>query len=349
MTCKEKREESNSTYSFKETLLRRCEDYGIRLDTNIGQHLLVDSEVIRKMIEFIPAGARVIEIGAGPGQITEAVLEKNTLVVAIEIDRRFAPFLDSLKQGSGGRLEVIYGNALNQNWRRLTDTREEEKVWLIGSLPYHITEPLMATITELPIAGAVFLTGARFSSEIEAFRRSSSSFGKLTLLVNTFFRVEVVSEVDKVCFYPKPRTNSKIIFLVPRDDSEYLENETLFIFRQLFLGSSRSPLVKNALKEALIEYEEIRVRQRRGKKEGNRFLRRQIRRELKMIVAGVSELINAPKDKRKPLMTQNEARRIIEDLKLPEYILNKPLEQLNNQELRILFDRLREKFGLPFE
>jgi len=334
---------------FEETLRRRCQEYGIRLDTNIGQHLLVDPGVIKEMVKFIPPGVEVIEIGAGPGQITEALLEKTSRVVAIEIDSQFAPLLDSLKQKSGGRLEVIYGSALEQNWQRLTGTKEE-KVWLIGSLPYHITEPLMATIANLPIKGAVFLVGARFASEIEAFQGNSSSFGKLTLLVNTFFYVKVISEVDKNCFYPKPRTKSKIIVLIPRDKSDYLENEVLFIFRYLFLGSSRSALVKNALKEALIRYNEFSMRQGREKREGNRFLRREIRRQLRrMIRTGASEPIGAQEKRRKPLMTKNEARAIIEDLEVSKDILDKPLEQLSNQELRILFDSLRKKFGSPFE
>ncbi|XP_056672030.1 dimethyladenosine transferase 2, mitochondrial [Monodelphis domestica] len=54
------------------------------------------------------SGARVLECNPGPGMITSALLNAGLQVIALERDRTFLPYLESLKNHLNGQLEVIY-------------------------------------------------------------------------------------------------------------------------------------------------------------------------------------------------------------------------------------------------
>lgn len=288
---------------FRKNLLASLEVYGIQLKPEIGQHLLVNEVVISQLVEAIPQYASVIEIGAGPGQITQKLAQRHSPVTAVEIDRQFRPHLEELRS-QYANLILIFGDVLRIKLDELIKGQGE--VWLAGNLPHHITEPLFMQIASLPIEGAVFLIGARFGREIQAISPGSSGFGKLTLLVNTFFSPEILQKVPKKDFYPASRTDSIIVRLARRDEEEYLRHKTRYILRELFLTARRSTLTKNALMNALIKFEQGRRSQK---------------------------------------MTKNDARREISSLNLPELLLNKPVEQLNNAELEKLYGALGRRFG----
>lgn len=280
------------------------------LKPEIGQHLLINEQVMRQVVDTIPNGYMIFEIGAGPGLLTKHLVQKAKQVVAVEIDSNFEPNLSPLEQKSKN-LQVIFSNALDvlreRDFKKLFSGKEN--LWIAGNIPYHITEPLMGRLIKLPIDGATFLIGAKFVNEISV-SSDSEQFGKLTLLVNTFFKVEIIGFVNKSSFNPPPRTTSAIIKLVTKSKKELLSSLNLFVISELFLSADRGILVKNQLREAIIEYKEY---QKKGEAK----------------ISG------------KPLMTKNEAREIINRLKIPYEILNKALEQLNNFEFRILSERLQ--------
>lgn len=221
---------------------------------NFGQHFLTDKKVLEKFVSQIPAGATVIEIGAGPGQITEALLKQRCRVTTIEIDEQFKPFLDKLRK-KFPKLTILYEDVLRVNFGRLIG--KKKNFWLTGNLPYHITEPLLAKISALQIIGAVFLIGKRFAESLEKTGVENRNLGHLAILVNTFFESEIIKKVNKKSFYPIPRTNSFIVRLVPRKEEEFTSNQNLFILRELFRTAQKGTLLKNALKKAFLRFKKI--------------------------------------------------------------------------------------------
>ncbi|OIP03948.1 hypothetical protein COS31_00365 [Candidatus Roizmanbacteria bacterium CG02_land_8_20_14_3_00_36_15] len=262
-------------------------NYKIVPKTEIGQHFLTNNKVLELVVKQIPLKSKVLEIGAGPGQLTEKLAESVKCVEAVEIDRQFLPLLEAIKKKQS-QVNIIIGDALDLDFKKYAD------FWIAGNLPYHITEPLLAKIINLPIKGAVFLVGQSFGQEATALINKAEHFGKLSLLVFTFFEAKVLARVKKEDFDPKPRTDSLLIVLVPRKESEY-KDRLLFLLRWLILGARKSALIKNSLREGLIKYQKI---------------------------------------------TKNEARDLIADLKLPNGLLEKPFEQLNNHEYLLLYKAL---------
>ena len=57
-------------------------------DKSLGQHFLINDELIARSIEFgsVTKDDHVLEIGPGPGVLTEALLATGCTVTAIEID-----------------------------------------------------------------------------------------------------------------------------------------------------------------------------------------------------------------------------------------------------------------------
>ncbi len=280
-----------------------------RLKTDIGQHFLIDENVMDKMLETIPISDVIIEIGAGSGLLTQYLIQKANKVIAIEIDEKFKNKLEAI---GNSNFEVVIGNALellrSNNFKKITNNKKN--VWVVGNIPYHITEPLMMSLVNLPISGATFLTGARFANTITP-RIDNESLSKLTLLTNTFFNIEVIDFVDKSSFEPQPRTTSAIIHLKKKNEQEILENEQIYLFSKIFLSAQKGTLIKNIFIEAIISFNEYKK-------------------------------IGETKQNKKPLMTKNQAREKIFSLKIPETILNKSVEQLNNEEFKLLSDKLNK-------
>lgn len=261
--------------------------------TYLGQHFLVSKEILEYLSNSIPKNNIVAEIGAGDGRLTELLAKNAKRVIAVEIDKDRFGDLRKMEQ-KNRNLKVIFADFLTLNYGNLGNPR-----YLIGSLPYHIIEPLFMKIFNWPIKKAVFTLGARFYTELKADYQDSN-FGKLNLLINTFYNWKVLKELPKDTFYPQPPTPAFIIEFTPMSKKEFLNNLNLFLFRELFYSSAKGTKVKNVLKEGLINY-----------------YRRQ-------------DLI----------LSQNEAKNKIVSGNLRETLLEKSFEQLNNQELGELASRL---------
>ena len=63
---------------------------------SLSQNFLIDGNIIRKIIQLadVKPGDNVLEIGPGPGVLTEALLEQGANLIAIEKDKKSC--LDSI-------------------------------------------------------------------------------------------------------------------------------------------------------------------------------------------------------------------------------------------------------------
>ena len=101
------------------------------------QHFLIDDSVLEREVDYagITQEDTVLEIGAGPGVLTEKIAAKAGKVVVIEKDARFKPILDTLPG-----VEVIIGDALEVEWPEFNK--------FLSNLPYTISSPLTFKLLE---------------------------------------------------------------------------------------------------------------------------------------------------------------------------------------------------------
>ena len=91
------------------TLLRAR---GFRFAHALGQNFLADDEVLSRIADSAQAdGACVLEIGAGAGCLTVPLASRAKKVLAVEIDERLIPVLETALQGRKN-VRIVQGDAL---------------------------------------------------------------------------------------------------------------------------------------------------------------------------------------------------------------------------------------------
>ena len=329
---------SEASSGLKRLVLEKLDASGITPNEKLGQHFLLDQGVINVLTEPVSPNDIVIEIGAGVGQLTEALAEKEAQVVSVEVDRRYEPVLSQIADNHPN-VRIVFGDALALDFRQLLPKDvDPEGILVIASLPYHITEPFLHKLAHFPCREARLLVGRRLVYALQALE-SQANFGQLSLVGQTFFHLEVLDQVDREVFYPVPRAKSAIISLIPREESEFTTNQARLLLRGLLTPGRKSPLVKNVLKEGLTAYAQVINQNGLLSKKGKR---RKERREVKRYLKGIAQKRVQGESREKPFLTQNKARAKINALGLSERILNNPFRRLNNSELEILSRALKK-------
>jgi 16S rRNA A1518/A1519 N6-dimethyltransferase RsmA/KsgA/DIM1 with predicted DNA glycosylase/AP lyase activity len=179
---------------------------GITLDVDrLDQHVIVDSGVIRVVVDSAGVNATdvVLEIGPGPGTITLELARRAGRVVAMEVDGRFRPLLDALPPN----VDVRYVDAARAPWPRFDV--------LVSNPPYGLLQAIFERLFLLRPARAVLLAGSATSRSLLA-APGTSQFTRSSLIAQAAFDIEVVARVSREAFYPRPRTPSHVIRLERR-------------------------------------------------------------------------------------------------------------------------------------
>lgn len=190
---------------------------------SLGQNFLKDQGISRKIVRTLGIGAEdcVIEIGPGPGALTEHMVEVNPArLILVEKDdhwaaERAASLGAELFPGAfplpEARRAVVCADALRLPWESL-----DFPCKLIGNLPYNVASPLMWEI----FSRASGLTRAVFMIQKEVGLRicaepGTSAYGALTVWVKSFMRPKMEFIVPPHVFYPAPKVDSAVLSFEP--------------------------------------------------------------------------------------------------------------------------------------
>ncbi len=192
---------------YKSNLFRKLETFGIQLDPDRkDQHLVVNPYIIDDLISFgeIKQGDTVLEIGGGPGNITEKLAKKAGRVYVLEIDKRFQPILESLKK-ENPNIEIIMGDFLNVTLPKFNK--------IVANPPFSILEPMIQRFAEKKFELATLILGENYYKRVIA-KPGTDNFTKTSLFTQAFFIPEYLKNLDKEDFYPKSRERAVIMKLI---------------------------------------------------------------------------------------------------------------------------------------
>jgi len=197
--------------SLAETIRR----YGLTADKRLGQHFLVDPAILARIAAAAEplAGVTVVEIGAGPGGLTRALLATDAVrVVAVETDRRCIAALDELAAAGGGRLRVVAGDALALDRRELAAAPTA----IVANLPYNIATELIVRWLRAPagLVRLVLLVQREVAARLAA-APGTPAYGRLSVLAQWAARVEALFELPPGAFRPPPKVHSRVVRLTP--------------------------------------------------------------------------------------------------------------------------------------
>jgi 16S rRNA (adenine1518-N6/adenine1519-N6)-dimethyltransferase len=220
----------------------------------LGQNFLHDRNLARWIVEKANLSPEdyVVEIGPGLGALTEFILETGARVLAIEKDQRLVEFLR--KRFAGARLEIIHGDALQFDVRRLY---AEPRVKLLGNLPYYIASQLLLKFTNYPspISLSLLMLQKEMARRISA-APGTSDYGALSLVVQLKYRVEYLRTVPATVFLPQPDVDSAFVRITPRADDELPPHDPETFFRVVRAGfSQRRKQLRNLLREEIPDWE----------------------------------------------------------------------------------------------
>lgn len=198
-------------------LRQSLEAHGLMADKGLGQHFLLDLNITRKIARLAGPleGARVLEIGPGPGGLTRAMLEAGAHVTAIEKDVRFLPLLNELRAVSEDRLTIEMADALKVDEATLTDGAP---VAIVSNLPYNIgTALLIKWLTGPYRPAAMTLMFQKEVAQRIVARPGDDAYGRLAVIAQATSQAKIVMEAPARAFTPPPKVDSAVVRLDPLD------------------------------------------------------------------------------------------------------------------------------------
>ncbi len=322
----------------KENLIKQLQGSNLRINEGLGQNFLTNFDIISQISNHVTSGNRVIEVGSGIGQVTREIAQRAGSVVGIEIDRRLQPYLDEVASNDP-KISIVYGDVLKMDLAKFVPRNGGAQV--IANLPFHITEPFLYKLVDLQIDDALLLLGDNAAREFEE-NENSLSFGKMSLVAQTFFQTNTVMNIDRSDFYPQPRTDACLVKFDPKTKREIGSNPSDFIFAELIRRQAKNGLVINDIKQAIVDFNTSSVGTSRTKQEFHQNERSSVKRELKRMLFDYSR---EEDNRRAKASSQSQAIRIIEKMGIPNTALEKPFSRLDNQDIRELAKGVRQYYG----
>ncbi len=222
-----------------------------------GQHFLHDPGTIERIVRAIaPArGDRLVEVGPGRGAITAPLLATTGEIDVIEIDRDVLPRLQERCRGLGD-LRVHLADALEFDLGVLRD--DGPKLRLAGNLPYNISTPLLFRfVAQLDaIADMHFMLQKEVVARMAA-RPGNKDYGRLTVMLAPWVRVEPLFDIGTGAFSPPPKVVSTFFTLHPHAAPPFeIGSQAAYARVVAAAFSQRRKTLRNSL-SALLDAESI--------------------------------------------------------------------------------------------
>jgi 16S rRNA (adenine1518-N6/adenine1519-N6)-dimethyltransferase len=191
-------------------LLRR---HGLAAKRSLGQNFVVDPNTVRRVARLaaVGPGDHVVEIGAGLGALTLALVETGARITAVEVDRGLA---ELLRETLPGEVEVIHGDARRLDWAAVL--RDEPAV-LVANLPYNIATPLIADLLDaVPLITRMLVMVQLEVAQRLCARPRTPEYGAVTVKVDYWAEARIVGKVPASVFLPRPNVESALVEIVRR-------------------------------------------------------------------------------------------------------------------------------------
>ena len=219
---------------------------------SLGQNFLIDKNIINKIIkiENINKNKMIVEIGAGYGNLTEAISTfKPKKIFAIEKDKKLFSFLDN-KFENQKNIKIINDDILN-----LIEKKNFEKNMIVfGNLPYNISTQILASLIMLekwpPWYEVLILMFQKEVADRILAKPHTKEYGRLSVLSNWRLEIKKHFDVSKNSFFPKPKVDSTILSFKPKKNNFFnLKNpKNLEKITQLLFSNRRKMINKNLKK-----------------------------------------------------------------------------------------------------
>lgn len=226
------------------------EELGLDAKKGLSQNFLIDGNILRKIVAAadVHPHDHVIEIGPGPGALTEFLLEGQASVTAVELDADFAKALKRL-QGGTSPLQIFQQDFLDFPLEEFFKQQKARKWKVVANLPYHITTPILTKLLPLNawIDSVTIMVQKEFARRMTA-KPQSADYGSFTLFTEFYSHPTYCFTVEPTCFYPRPKVQSAVVHCKLQKPPIFDRQEEFFkLTRSAF--QKRRKMLRASLKE----------------------------------------------------------------------------------------------------
>ncbi|WP_394141361.1 16S rRNA (adenine(1518)-N(6)/adenine(1519)-N(6))-dimethyltransferase RsmA [Cytobacillus oceanisediminis] len=209
--------------------------YGFSFKKSLGQNFLIDTNILRRIVDHadLTEESGAIEIGPGIGALTEQLARRSKKVLAFEIDQRLLPILEETLSPYPNTniinedvLKADVNAAIEREFNGIND------IMVVANLPYYVTTPIIMKLLEdkLPIRGIVCMLQKEVADRISA-RPGTKDYGSLSIAIQYYTEAETAMIVPKTVFVPQPNVDSAVIKLTKRKEPAVTVKSERFFFQ----------------------------------------------------------------------------------------------------------------------
>lgn len=205
----------------------------------LGQHFLTDERVLDRIVRYAELTEKdiVLEIGGGPGNLTQRLSQAAGRVVTIEIDSRYAQCLEETL--GGANVTVIEGDALKVTLPHFNK--------VVSNLPYQISSGITFRLLDHTFDFAILMYQLEFAKRMLA-SPGTSDYGRLTVTAQYHASIELLETVPSSAFKPHPRVQSAILKLTPREPPYRVDDLDFFNRFLKAVFSQRRKKLRNSIR-----------------------------------------------------------------------------------------------------
>jgi len=213
---------------------------------SLGQHWLNDEDSLLAMCDAakMTQDDVVLEIGPGPGTLTEKLVTRARQVVAVEFDEALAEQLPARVKADN--LQVTTQDILKFDFTSLPHPYK-----VVANIPYYLTSNLLRVMCESsnPFERAALLIQKEVAERVVA---KPGAMSLLSVSVQFYCEASLGPLVPAELFTPPPKVDSQVLVLAYRPQPLFKNVDTKRFFRIVKAGfSQRRKTLHNSLSGGL--------------------------------------------------------------------------------------------------
>lgn len=241
---------THSPTATRELLAER----GLDPSRALGQNFMADANTVRAIVRRagVGPGDRVLEIGAGLGSLTLALLEAGATVIAVEVDRHLAAILREIAPAA----TVVEADAMHLDWSPLLGPPDLSRPWhLVANLPYNIATPLVLDLlVDVPAIERMLVVVQLEVAERLAAGPGTKAYGIPSVKRAWWADAAIVRKINRTVFVPQPRVDSALVELCRHAPAGgEAERESVFSLIETGFGQRRKMLRRSLADRVTVE------------------------------------------------------------------------------------------------
>jgi 16S rRNA (adenine1518-N6/adenine1519-N6)-dimethyltransferase len=223
----------------------------VRAKKHLGQHFLTDEGIafdIVKALSFYKPEGEILEIGPGTGVLTKYLLaDYPDRLTLIDLDKESIQFLNKKFPELKGK--IIFGDFLKESLEYLNT----EHFSIIGNFPYNISSQIFFKVLENKnrVDQVVCMLQYEVAKRL-CSQPGNKEYGILSVLLQAYYKLEYLFDVEPHVFDPPPKVRSGVIRLI-RNETQKLDCDEVLFKRVIKQGfQTRRKTLRNALKPLVL-------------------------------------------------------------------------------------------------